>query len=145
MTTLTYTLPNALLDEGCEGMRFILNDTKFKILCRLRGWKHPPSDLARATGYSRSYCLKVLKGKEKVTDLFMLKIIKVAGCDTNNVLDWASFFIPVCCRCKNLSCKYNMEKFYGRMPYEWGSSCYQLRKNDGDYEEKSFKSFLDKC
>lgn len=123
-------------------MRFILNEEKFDALCALRGWKFPPTDLAKATGYTRSFARRVLLGEEKLNENFMLRYIEAAGVNPNKPHEWGSLFIPVLSEDEpHNHPKWNFPKLEGKLPYSPLSNSFEFRKRDNpDLEELPIKS-----
>jgi hypothetical protein len=134
--------PKIILED--KSIRFLLNIEKFKLLCEMREWKYPASDLARATGYSRAYCLKIIKHQEKLSDIMMLKLIRISGADPRNPKSWGSLFIPCCNADLSISSpQMNMEKYHARAPYNYASGSYELRKRDNpDHQERPLSDFV---
>ena len=117
-------------------MPFLLNKEKFDALCKLREWKHPISDLARATGYTRSYVHKVINGDETLTEKFMLKYILISGVNPLRHAEWASLFFIILNPEDHDVKTLNYEKLKGHVPYNFNSDTYHLRKDDDpDLEE----------
>src|SRR3990167_7450736 len=73
-------------------MRFIINRQKVKELALGRGWRALYTPLAEATGFSVSYCRRVVLGRETLTNYFMLKYIKAAGVNPNKYEEWGPLF-----------------------------------------------------
>ena len=127
-------------------MRFLLNRDRLKELARLRGWRSIYTRLSEEMGLSVSYCRRVVLGREKLTDFFMLKYIKVAGCNPNKPAEWSRLFdvcldgvIP-----KDHSPAFNGFKYDALgMKYRHASSHYSLRRMDNpDVEEESLEDFI---
>lgn len=112
-------------------MRFKINRKKLIELARFRGWRAIYTPLAREMGFTVSYCRRVVLEQEKLTDYFMLKYIKVAGCNSKVPTEWASLFdvclegdIPL-----DQSPAWNTTKLNGQgKPYRLYSPSYAFRK-----------------
>lgn len=129
-------------------MRFILNRSKLVELAKFRGWRALYTPLAEATGFSVSYCRRVVLGKEKLTEYFMLRYIQAAGCNPKRSVEWAVLFdvdlsgsLP-----KPHSPEWNGYKMEGLgIKYKTFSPSYEFRKQDNPNVEvediKDLKSF----
>lgn len=114
-------------------MRFIINRSKLKELAKFRGWRALYTPLAEVTGFSVSYCRRVVLGKEKLTDLFMLQYIKAAGVNPDKSSEWAPLFdvdlkgdLP-----EKHSMAWNTYKLNGQgVPYKVFSLSHEFRKID---------------
>ena len=73
-------------------MRFVINRKKLKELAAFRGWRAIYTPLAQATGFSTSYCRRVILGQEKLTEGFMLKYIQATGVNPNSASEWSCLF-----------------------------------------------------
>lgn len=120
-------------------MRFILNREKLKELAAFRGWKAVYTPLAEATGFSVSYCRRVVLGREKLTDYFMLRYIKASGCNPKRPTEWATLFdvdlegdLP-----EPHNPAWNGHKLEGQgIPYKLFSASYAFRKLDNPNVEE---------
>lgn len=117
---------------------FRLNLEKFASLASLRGWKYLATELAKATGFSRTYVGGILEGKEPLTATFMVQYILIAGVNFSNAVEWGSLFIvdePVVVIPKAHQ-KWNIDKFHKRVPYQKRSLSASFRRQDGPVEEE---------
>lgn len=128
-------------------MRFIINRSKLKELAKFRGWHALYTPLAEATGFSVSYCRRVVLGKEKLTDLFMLQYIKAAGMNPGRSSEWAALFdvdigggLPT-----KHSMAWNTHKLNAQgIPYRVFSESHEFRKKDNPLiEVEPFESLFD--
>lgn len=110
-------------------MRFMLNEEKFETLSKLRGWRSRYSDLALALGMTRSYVRRVLVGEEKMTELFMLRYIRVAGANPENPKEWGALFIPVL-NDDDHEMAFNFPKLKDQIPYKALSVSAEFRRQD---------------
>lgn len=127
-------------------MKFVINRSKLKELARFRGWKALYTPLAAATGFSVSYCRRVVLGKEKLTEYFMLQYIRAAGVNPARQSEWAPLFdvdlsgkMPT-----NHSPKLNLLKLNGHgIKYRYSSRMGQLRVvDDPDCEIEDLREYL---
>lgn len=133
---------------NCENvrcpMRFELNRRKLKELVAFRGWRSIYTPLAEQTGFSVSYCRRVVLGHEKLTEYFMLRYIQAAGCNPNRPAEWGSLFdvhlggdLPA-----EHSPAWNYSKLNGQVPYKALSTSYEFRKQDNpDIEIEPISKF----
>ena len=127
-------------------MRFVLNRDRLKELAQLRGWKAIYTRLAEEMGFSTSYCRRVVLGREKLTEYFMLQYIKIAGCNPKKQAEWARLFdvmldgeLPL----PHSPAMNGLKLDALGMKYRYGSGSYNLRKNDNkDIEQETFEDFL---
>ena len=127
-------------------MKFQLNREKLKELAKFRGWRSIYTALANDMDFSVSYCRRVVLGKERLTEYFMLRYIKLAGCNPRRHVEWASLFdvdlegdIP-----PPHSPAMNGLKLNGLgMKYTWSSPSHEFRKGDNpQVEEETVDDFL---
>lgn len=109
-------------------MNFMLNEKKFDILASLRGWRSKYSDVALATGMTRSYVRRVFLGEERMTDLFMLRYIRVAGANIEKPAEWGSLFRIELNDDPMMSLNHFKQR--AQVPYEPLSLSYDFRKKD---------------
>lgn len=115
-------------------LRMIVDMEKFEILAKLRGWRSKYSDLAIATGMSRSYVRRVLIGQEELTMLFFLRFVKVAGVSKDRPSEWGSLFKIVDAATKH-EMSLNYPKLRGHIPYKKMSLSAEFRKQDNPHVE----------
>lgn len=127
-------------------MRFVINRAKLKELAKFRGWRALYTPLAEATGFSVSYCRRVVLGREKLTEYFMLRYIQAAGVNPERPSEWSALFdvdlsglIPAL-----HSPAMNLYKLRGHgVKYTWSSQMGRLRtRDDLDCEIEDIRDFL---
>lgn len=125
--------------KGVATLRFRINKERFQALCDLRGWRFPASDLARATGFTRSYCRQILEGTEEVTQQFMGRYLKVVY--GNEIPEnWSVQFVVDedhrAGRRDFRHQRWNNPKYDKQVPYDNGSLQADFRRQDGEVEEQ---------
>ena len=127
-------------------MRFLINRDKLKELAAFRGWSAIYTRLAEATGFSVSYCRRVVLGREKLTEFFMLQYIKAAGCSPKRPSEWGALFDVVLNGSlpPDHSPSWNLYKMKGLgVPYKLFSPAYEFRKRDNpNVEIESLSSVI---
>lgn len=128
------------MQEKGRKMRFVINRDKLKDLAQLRGWRSLYTALAESTDFSVSYCRRVVLGREKLTDLFMLRYIKASGFNPKRPAEWASLFevdldgtLP-----PYEHPTWNLHKLHAHgIPYRKYSASYPFRKQDDPNVEEA--------
>lgn len=109
-----------------------INKERWEALVKLRGWKHPITALAKRTGFTKSLCSQVINGGVAIGHEFMLAVVRVAGADPQDPMEWAGLFeidkeeMP---RSESYQ-KDNYAKYIGLKAYKEGSDLGAMRTKD---------------
>lgn len=118
-----------MLKAGEVSLKFSLDVEKFETLAKLRGWTSKYSNLAEATGLTRSYVRRVILGQERMSDHFMIQYIIVSGANPDNPKEWGSLFKIIPINERN-EMSFNYPKLRGHIPYKRLSLAAEMRRQD---------------
>lgn len=106
-------------------MVFRINKEVFGHFRNAKGW-NKVSDLARITGYTKSYVSMVLNDKLGCSADFMCALVIACGLNPHDPKEWSRLFYI------DPQGKYNarVAKYYGRMPYDKYSAMGELREQN---------------
>lgn len=124
-----------LLNEvAMASMVFRINHEVFDMVAKAKGW-NKVTDLARATGYNKSYISLVFNKHVGISADFMIALIKAVGFDWRNAKEWSRLFII------EPGHRYSTKwmKYYGRTPYDKLSDIGPWREKDREAGALPFK------